>query len=86
MWVKMRLYTENQLLRLPGNALKVPVMGGFGGCLPTHYQVKLQLTLRLRWAGTKVVIYKNSSQIGVFSIPFTRIDPKSTYIDFFLTS
>ena len=27
-WVKIRLHTENQLPRLPGSALKVPVVGG----------------------------------------------------------
>jgi hypothetical protein len=38
---------------LPGSALKVP--GGWGGVwLPTHYQVKLQLQLRLSWAVTKI--------------------------------
>ena len=37
-WVKIRLYTENQLPSLPGSALKV--------------QVKLQLMLRLSWAVT----------------------------------
>ena len=45
------MHTENQLPRLPGSALKVPV-GGVGGWLPTHYQVKLQLQLRLSWAVT----------------------------------
>ena len=29
--VKIRLHTENQLPRLPGSALKVPVVGGGGG-------------------------------------------------------
>ena len=54
-WVKIRLYTENQLPRLSGSGLKVP--GGWlvGG--PTHYQVKLQLILRLSWAvTTKTVV------------------------------
>ena len=47
-WVKIRLYTENQLPRLPGSALKVPVVGW----VLTHYQVKLQLMLRQSWAVT----------------------------------
>ena len=34
-WVKIRLHTENELPRLPGSALKVPVVGwGGGGFLP----------------------------------------------------
>ena len=33
-WVKIRLHTENQLPRLPGIALKVPVVGLGGGFLP----------------------------------------------------
>jgi hypothetical protein len=47
------LYTENQLPRLPGSALKVPgwCVGG-GGWLPTHDQVKFQLMFRLSWAVT----------------------------------
>ena len=53
-WVKIRLHTENQLPRLPGSALKVPV-GGVGW-LPTHYQVKLQLKLRLSWAVTTTLV------------------------------
>ena len=48
-WVKIRLNTENQLPRVPGSALKVPV-GVVVGWVPTHYQVKLQLMLRLSWA------------------------------------
>ena len=50
--VKIRLYTENQLPRLPGSALKVPVVGGW---VPTHYKVMLQLMLRLSWAVTIVI-------------------------------
>jgi hypothetical protein len=45
--VKIKLHTENQLPRLPGSALKVP-----GWWVPPHYQVKLQLQLRLSWAVT----------------------------------
>ena len=41
------MHTENQLPRLPGSALKVP-----GGWVPTHFKVKHQLQLRLRWAVT----------------------------------
>ena len=50
-WVQTRLHTENQLPRLPGSALKVP---GWGGrwWVPTHYQFKLKLMLRLSWAVT----------------------------------
>jgi hypothetical protein len=53
-WVKIRLHTKNQLPRLPGSALKVPVVVVVvvGWWLPTHYQVKLQLQLRLSWAVT----------------------------------
>ena len=52
-WVKIRLHTENQLPRLTGSALKVPGwVGGGGWWVPTHYQVKLQLMLRLSWAVT----------------------------------
>ena len=36
-WVKIRLHTENQLPRLPGSALKVPVWWGWVGWVPTHY-------------------------------------------------
>ena len=54
-WVKIRLHTENQLPRLPGSALKVPVWWVVGGWVPTHYQVKLQLMLRLSWAVTKML-------------------------------
>ena len=47
-WVKIRLHTENQLPRLPGSALKVPV-GRVGGVssypllsqAPTHVEVEL---------------------------------------------
>ena len=49
-WVKIRLYTKNQLPRLPGSALKVSVVVGWWG--PTHYKVKLQLMLRLSLAVT----------------------------------
>ena len=45
---KIRLHTKNQLHSLPGSALKVTVWGGWW--VPTHYQVKLQLLLRLSWA------------------------------------
>ena len=44
-WVKIRLHTENQLPRLSGS------VGGWWW-VPTHYQVKLQLQLRLSWAVT----------------------------------
>jgi hypothetical protein len=37
---------------LSGSALTVPVWGGVGWWVPTHYQVKLQLQLRLSWAVT----------------------------------
>ena len=50
-WVKIRLYTENQLPSLPGSALKVPVVG-WGWWVTTHYKVKLQLMLRLSGAVT----------------------------------
>jgi hypothetical protein len=51
--VKIRLHTENQLTRLPGSALKVPVVVMVvGGWVPTHYKVKLQVMLRLSWAVT----------------------------------
>ena len=49
-WVKIRLHTENQLPRLPGSALKVPVVGGVGWWVgsyplssqaPTHVEVEL---------------------------------------------
>ena len=43
---------------LPGSALKVPGGGGGGGgggWVPTHFQVSLQLQLRLSWAVTIVV-------------------------------
>ena len=52
------MHTENQLPRLPGSALKVPVWGGVGWgggvgwWLPTHFKVSLQLQLRLSWAVT----------------------------------
>ena len=45
-WVKIRLYTENQLPRLPGSALKVPggvstaymgISHSLYGWVPTHY-------------------------------------------------
>ena len=45
--VKIRLHTENQLPRLPGSALKVPVWGGGLGSYPllslapTHVEVEL---------------------------------------------
>ena len=45
------MHTENQLPRLSGSALKVPV-----GWVPTHYQVKLQLMLRLSWAVTMIFL------------------------------
>ena len=48
------MHTENQLSRLPGSALKVPGGGGWGGWLPTHFKVSLQLELRLSWAVTKM--------------------------------
>jgi hypothetical protein len=55
------LHTKNQLLGLPGSALKVSVVGGVGGrWVPTHYQVKLQLILRLSWA---VTIFINHNQV-----------------------
>ena len=40
----------SQLIRLSGSALQVPVW--VVGWAPTHYQVKLQLQLRLSWAVT----------------------------------
>ena len=49
-WIKIRLHTENQLPRLTGSALKVPVVVGWW--VPTHYQVKLQLMLKLSWTMT----------------------------------
>ena len=56
-WVKIRLHTKNQLPRLPGSALKVPGwVGGGGWWVPTHYQVKHQLMLRLSWAVTTVFL------------------------------
>ena len=60
-WVKIRLYTENQLPSLPGSALKVPVVGWF----PTHYQVKLQLMLRLIWAVTTSKATREKQMIGL---------------------
>ena len=44
-YVKLRLYTENQLPRLPGSALKVPG-GGVGSYplsshVPTHVEIEL---------------------------------------------
>ena len=48
------MHTKNQLPRLPGSALKVPVVAG--GWVPTHYQVKHQLQLRLSWAVTKIPV------------------------------
>jgi hypothetical protein len=55
-WVKIRLHTKNQLPRLPGSAVKVPVW--VGGWVPTHYKVKLQLMLRLSWAVTILIRYE----------------------------
>ena len=49
-WVKVRLHTKNQLPRLPRSALNIP--GWWWWWVPTHYQVKLQLMLRLSWAVT----------------------------------
>ena len=44
-WVKIRLYTENQLPRLPGCALKVPVgwwwVGSYPSQAPTHVEIEL---------------------------------------------
>jgi hypothetical protein len=51
-WVKIRLHTENQLPRLPQSGLKVP---GWWWWVPNHYQVKVQLMLRLSWAVTIIV-------------------------------
>ena len=51
-WVKIRMHTENQLARLPQSGLKVP---GWWWWVPKHYQVKLQLMLRLSWAVTIIV-------------------------------
>jgi hypothetical protein len=48
----MRLHTETQLHRLPGSALKVPVVVGGWWWVPTHYKVNLQLMLSLSWAVT----------------------------------
>jgi hypothetical protein len=49
-WVKIRLHTGNHLPRLPGSALKVPVMGGGGGW---SYPLSSQApTLRSTWAVT----------------------------------
>ena len=45
-WVKIKLNTKNQLPRLPQSGLKVPGWWWF----PNHYQVKLQLMMRLSWA------------------------------------
>ena len=50
---------------LPGSALKVP--GGGGGWVPTHFQVSLQLQLRLSWA---VTIWIFSSYASIQSILF----------------
>ena len=47
-WVKIRMHTENQLPRLPGSALKVPVIV----VGRTQYQVKHQPMLRLSWSMT----------------------------------
>ena len=46
---------------LPGSALKVPGGGGGGGggWVPTHFQVSLQLQLRLSWAVTTNKYVKN---------------------------
>ena len=64
-WVKIRLHTENQLPRLSGSALKVPVWGGVvGWWVPTHYQVKLQLMLRLSWAVTIRYVLLDSYKIS----------------------
>ena len=43
-WVKIRLYTENQLTRLPGNTLKVLWWVGpypLSSQTPTHVEVEL---------------------------------------------
>jgi hypothetical protein len=50
-WVKRKLHTENQLPILPQSGLKVPGLWW----VPNHYQVKLQLMLRLSWAVTIIV-------------------------------
>ena len=46
--IKIRLYSENQLPRLPGSALEVPVVGGrvvgsytLSSQAPTHVEVEL---------------------------------------------
>jgi hypothetical protein len=49
-WVKLRLHTQSQLPKLSESALKVPGCWGGGWWLPTHYQVRLLLQLRLSWA------------------------------------
>jgi hypothetical protein len=42
--------------------------GVVGGCLPTHYQVKLQLMFRLRWAVTTILSQSNFlTPIGVIA-------------------
>jgi hypothetical protein len=51
-WVKIKLHTENELPRLPQSGLKVP---GWWW-VPNHYQVKLQLMLRLSWAVTIIIV------------------------------
>ena len=43
-YVKLRLYTKNQLPRLPGSALKVP------GAV--HYGYKVKYTTAIRWLPT----------------------------------
>ena len=62
-WVNIRLHTENQLPRLPGSALKFPLVGGWVGWVPNL--IKSSSNSCWGWVGLWQYLFTASSFLSL---------------------